>query len=362
MKKTLFAIIVFALAAFNAPALPGVKSFIKDSSGEYVYYRDRSFNRESYIGFLTYDDLTYAARYYAPANEMLPAKTIEFLFTLDSTKSYIDISGERFITPVTQEDAEIVNYIHDLVFEFGKRRQRIGEISPRAEKDKTVNPSVTYVDSTVLLDSGFKSKEEMFQFGGGINIYYDYLVPIFNIKKIETPTDTVFEVVAIGSLKSTDDKSFDNFAPVPAAKCSAHKPAAKKAQKTIDFGTSSITLDEGWKQAGQVENFFFYDDYAMLGAGTILSRDFYLYLKTCLLSSGESFLPWNKISITRKADQVTVYSTGYTGTSNNYKINSFILKSAKLAEDENSMLTIVISEADYKLQKKYFTNILKSWK
>lgn len=362
MKKTFLSIIAFALVAFNAAALPGVKPYIKDNSGDYVYYRDRSFTRESYIGFLTYDDLTYAARYFAPATDTLPAKNIEFLFTLDSTKTYIDISGERFLTPVTQEDAEIVNYIHDLVFEFGKRRQKIGEISPRAAKDKTVNPSVTYVDSTVLLNSGFRSREEMYQFGGDVNIFYDYYVPVFNIKKIESPTGSVFEVAAIGSLKSSDDKSFDAFAPVASASGSSHKKHAKSKAKTYDFGTSSITLDEKWTQAGEIENFFFYGDSAVAGVGTIRSLELDLYIKTCLLSGQGTFLPWDSISIIRDSKQATVYSTVYTGTSNNKKISSFIMQSSKLKKEENAMLTMVINESDYEADKKYYTDILKSWK
>ena len=362
MKKKLLAFLAFAVTAFSAAALPGVKPYIKDKSGEYVYYRDKSFTRESYIGFLTYDELTYAARYFAPATEELPPKNIEFLFTLDPSKSYIDLSGERFLTPVAQEDTEIVNYIHDLIFEFGKRRQNAGEISPRAAQDSSVNPSVTYVDATVLLNSGFRSKEEMYQFGGDVNIYYDYYVPIFNIKKIETVTDSVFEVVAIGSLKSSDDKSFDNFMPSVYADNVTHKAKGKAKSKTYDFGTSSITLDENWEQAGQVENLLFYGDSAMVTAGTINSWELDLYIKTCLLSAQEAYLPWNKISIIKSPKQITVYSTAYTGSTSNKKINSFITQSSKLQKGKNAVLTMVILESDYESYKKYFTNIFKSWK
>lgn len=363
MKKLLISLIVFTAILFTSTALPGVNHFIKDNSGEYVYYRDRSFTRESYIGFLTYDDLTYAARYFAPATEELPAKNIEFLFTLDGSKSYIDISGERFLTPVAQEDTEIVNYIHDLVFSFGKRRQNIGEISPRVETDSSINPAVTYSDATVLLNSGFISSDEMYQFGGKVNIYYDYLVPVFNIKKVENVTESVMEVVAIGALKSSSDRSFSTFSPVKPVEQSSHKISGKKpVTKTLEIGSTKITLDDSWTQAGQVENFFFRGDSAMLGVGMINPEEFYYYLKTSLLSSQDSFLPWEKISIIKSQKQITVYSTAYTGTSNNSKVNSFLLKSGKSSQGEVAMFSLVVFEPDYLKDKKYFTNILKSWK
>ena len=65
MKKiaAFFTILFLTVSAF---ALPGFIPFFQDESGEFVYYRDYSFNRESYVGFLTYDDATYELRYYAP--------------------------------------------------------------------------------------------------------------------------------------------------------------------------------------------------------------------------------------------------------------------------------------------------------
>lgn len=364
MKKSFLAFLAFAVITFSASALPGVNHFIKDSSGEYVYYRDRSFTRESYIGFLTYDELTYAARYYAPASGQEGEKVIEFLFTLDGKKSYIDISGERFLTSVAQEDVEIVNYIHDLVYELGKRRQRIGEISPRAEKDSSINPSVKYVEDAALINSGFKSHEEFLQFGGNVFIFYDYLVPIFNIKKIVSPEGSMLEVVATGLLKSSDDRSFSSFKPLKLSEHSVtHKQKVKKpAAKKIDFEKSSITLDENWTQAGQVENFYFYGDAAMLGVGTIESQNLYLYVKMALVSSPESFVAWDKISFTRTGNRITVKSPAYTGGTDSFKINSFLLKNNKLAADEYEMLSLVVNMGDYNNERKYFTDVLESWK
>ncbi len=362
MKKILLSLFTFSIFIFTTSALPGINSFIQDKSGEYVYYRDKSFTRESYIGFLTYDDTTYAARYYAPAENGLPPKNLEFLFTLDDKKSYIDISGERFITTPLQEDTAIVNYIHDLVFELGKRRLRIGEISPNVKKDKNLNPSVRYVESSELMNCGFVSSEDFFQFGGDVKIYYDYLVPIFNVKKIENLTDSVFEVVAIGTISSSEDKSFSQFIPYKSEKenSATHKLKYKPGTKSalIQFGEASIKLDANWEPAGNIKNYYFCGSSAMLGMGNIAKENYYFYLKLALSSSQESFIPWNKISILENSDRVDIYSSIYNSASNNKRIISFLVNKKEVIP----MLSLTVSENDYNSEKKYYQGILKTWK
>ena len=92
MTKRFFAF-VFASAAlfFEVFALPGVDSYLPDTSGEYVYYKDNTFARESYIGFLFYDESAYSARYYAPANteKMLPEKDVAILLSVNPNSGYM---------------------------------------------------------------------------------------------------------------------------------------------------------------------------------------------------------------------------------------------------------------------------------
>ncbi len=75
-KNTKF-FVACALISFcgSAFALPGFTPSISDVSGEYVYFCDTTFYRSSYICFLTYDNSTFAARYFAPKDEKakLPA-------------------------------------------------------------------------------------------------------------------------------------------------------------------------------------------------------------------------------------------------------------------------------------------------
>lgn len=365
MKKLLTAVIISILAS-SIYALPGVNHFLKDNPGEFVYYKDNSFTRESYIGFLTYNETTFAARYFAPATDSLPAKNIELLYTINPDKEFVELTGERFITPIVPDDTEVINYIHDLIYEFGKRRKNIGEISPAAEQDKNLNPQVQYENkSSLILDFGLKSKEVFDQFGGEVSIYYDYLVPIFNIKLIKNNAgDTVLETVAIGMLKSSADRSFSEFSVIPPApKNPAHKQKNKKPKANeVDFGSTTITLDQNWTTAGQFENVYFYGNAAMLRTAVIDKADFYLYLKTCLLSSKANFVPWKQISISRKADDVKITANSYSGEKDFINISQFKLKNEKMSENENSVLLMVISRQDYEEFQKYYSDILKSWR
>ena len=249
-KKFLF-VSVALFASLNLFALPGVQSPVPDTSGEYVYYRDYSFNRESYIGFLYYDDSTYEARYYAPETESLAAKNIDMLFTVDPNKDRLELTGERFVAPPQQDDIEIVNYIHDLLYELGTRRAKLQE-SVLVDYAKSKGP---------FMESGTKVSEDYEQFGGPVQILYDAAVPIFNLKKIvDYSGRDVFVVVTIGQLESSKDKTFADFVPPKNASKRAAKEvkSAKKETMTfrVEIGKSSALLqtfdaDKNWSLVGQ---------------------------------------------------------------------------------------------------------------
>ena len=117
-KKSLFSVLFFSLFSCLF-ALPGVTKKIPDLSGQFVYYEDKSFERESYFGIIFYDEGTYGLRYFAPSktdvNPLLPKKDIQILFSLDITKKYVELTGERIISAITPEDTDIINYLHDML-------------------------------------------------------------------------------------------------------------------------------------------------------------------------------------------------------------------------------------------------------
>ena len=187
MKKTSVASILFGLVLLVAAltpvaAFPGIQSYLKDESGQYVYYRDYTFPYEAYVGFLHYDEGTYGMRFYAP-NQPLEGvsqaaaqagmaakggmvgvpKSVEILFTVNTETKVTEMTGEKFLTTITGSDTEIVNYLHDLVYEFSARRRKLAD------------PVVTKAVS---------SREDFPQFGGPVTMKYSFDVPIFNLQEI----------------------------------------------------------------------------------------------------------------------------------------------------------------------------------
>ena len=259
--KMVAAGVLFAVcgAAF---ALPGFTPSIADVSGEYVYFCDKTFYRTSYIGFLMYDEGTFAARYFAPSDDKakLPAKSVEIYVTLNPKSDHLEITGEK-IGAVSPEDTEIVNYLHDIMYELSARRKKAG----------TVEPLLSGGKNDFLRDGAIKKKEDFMQFGGRVTVYYDALIPLFNIKLIEDAAGkNVFYAVAAGRLRSSSDRSFTDFTGFPEKYADNRhvfkKTAGKKMNCTLSDG-QRVTLDTNWTQ--QMENVWTCKDAAFLSAGTI---------------------------------------------------------------------------------------------
>ena len=161
-KVKIAAFILAAAGLSTANALPGITQRIPDSSGEFVFYADKSFQRTSYIGFLYYDESTYALRYYAPADPKakLDEKNITLYFTVDPAADHLELTGENITGTNDLNDTDIINYLHDLFYEFTARRQK------------------TAVTEKLVVS------EEFEQFGGLVKIVFNPQVPMFNIQEI----------------------------------------------------------------------------------------------------------------------------------------------------------------------------------
>jgi hypothetical protein len=244
VKRGRFFLLVFGLiffAARDARPFPGVVPYLPESSGYYVYYRDYTFERESYIGFLQYDEGTYAARYYAPANNGLLAAEVGIAFTVDTSKALTDITGEEFTTEiVTSEHIDIVNYLHDLVYEVSSRRRRISAWTKTNTRTVFAN-------------------EQIFQFGGNVVMRYDYYVPVFNLTEITPPQNMnpsisgsaqLFTLVTQGQLSSQEDISFSAFTGMKprVSKPSALNLSHNAAPRSVTVGSCVIALDAQWRQ------------------------------------------------------------------------------------------------------------------
>ena len=350
MKKLILSILTSIILTTATFALPGFTSFIPDSAGEYVYYRDSSFTRESYIGILGYDDSTIQIRYFAPQddNEMLPAKEIAILITVDPASDYWNMTGERIVSTILPDtdDTDIVNYLHDILYEFSARRINAGEV----ESDK------------IILDQDYA------QFGGKVAITFDARIPLFNIRTITDGKGTkVFDCVTIGTIKSSTDNTFELFNGISTVKPSVTKETKKTAKSKIcKFENRQVTLDEGWEQ--KMENFWTLGNDSLITMSVLpkVAEDKNLndlYVQRKLLESTEgSYTDFQNCEIiyTQAKDSYKLVSTSYFPESN---INVCLTKLLTRNKDGGfDYFSISTYQSAYLKNPLYFDKIVKSYK
>ena len=350
MKKLILSILSIFILNAAVSALPGFTAFIPDSAGEYVYYRDNSFSRESYIGILGYDDSTIQIRYFAPQDDdaMLPSKEIAILITVDPKSDFWNMTGERIVSTILpdSDDTDIVNYLHDLLYEFSARRISAFEV----ESDK------------VVVDQDYP------QFGGKVAVTFDARVPLFNIRTITDEKGTkVFDCVSIGTIKSSTDNTFEMFAGVNAPKPTVQKETKKAAKsKLYKFENRSVTLDESWEQ--KMENFWTLGNDSLITMSALpkvsenkVLND--LYVQRKLLESSEgSYTDFQNCEIiyTQAKDSYKIVSTSYFPES---KINVCITKLlTRNKEGGFDYFSISTYQTAYLKNPAYFDKIVKSYK
>ena len=360
IKKVFLSLILSSLTAFSF-ALPGFKPFLPDLNGEYVYYKDNTFERESYIGLLCYDENTFQLRYYAPKSSNLPEKIVATLITVDSSQNFMDIVGENVIVAdyASEDDVDIVNYLHNIMYDFSAQRILLGELTPQTEN---------YKNNVSLKENGLKISADLSQFGGEIYITYDCVIPFFNVKQILNPDGKVlFECVSLGKINSTEDTSFDRFVKVPESgrvKLNSVKP--KKSKKIeCSVGNQKITLDETWEQKNEmmwVQN----NDAIMTMAIYQKPKEEVppLYFQYILI----------RLLLETKADNIIDYaSSEVIFTENGFKINAtsfmpsasktyYTIKYLTLNDDgDYDFMSFAATKSAYIQKRSYFDKILKTY-
>lgn len=375
MKKTSVASILLGLlllvaAVTPAAAFPGIQSYLKDESGQYVYYRDYTFPYEAYVGFLHYDEGTYGMRFYAP-NQPLEGvsqaaaqagvatkggmvgapKSVEVLFTVNTESNVTEMTGEKFLTNITGNDTEIVNYLHDLVYEFSARRRKLAD------------PVVTKEAS---------SREDFSQFGGTVTMKYSFDVPIFNLKEIIGADGAPsFQLATVGALASSSDNSFFEFTGFPAPmqdKARNFTSTQKKPSQKVRYQSQEIKLDHQWTQAA--ENMYLLGDVAMVAmtefqpseqvatAGSTAILD--AFCRNLSLGTTGSYTDWGNRKIQRSKNSLEVSHRTHIPEDNAVSQNfKFITKNKA---GGYSIMTLTIFDRAYKDNRKYFDAIVKSYK
>lgn len=359
-RKSFAVLVCCALAALPAAAFPGIRPHLPDASGQYVYYRDHSFDFEAYIGFLHYDEATYAMRFFAPSYPVQNAparagsgragipKSIELLFTVNPDVDHTDMTGERFLTSVEGADTEIVNYMHDLVYELSARRRKLPEPVVRAQAE---------------------SREDFSQFGGMVTMEYSFDVPIFNLARIVSPDGIpVFELVTAGALVSSDDKSFSAFRGFPAPmgdKQRRFSSAQEKGDTEVKYNTQRVTLDSQWTKAA--DNMFLLGDVAVLVlsdfpassmAGTT-AEILDTFCRIFSLGTQNSYADWGSRKISRTKDELSVEMLYYLPEENAVTRDFKVL--AKNRAGGYSVLSLTVFDNAYKSNRAYFDSILSGY-
>lgn len=360
IKFSLALIVCGLLVLLSATAFPGIKTYLPDYSGQYVYYRDYSFEYEAYIGFLYYDEGTYAMRYYAPQfpetstvqragseRSGIP-KTIEILFTLNPDVDYTDMTGERFLTNISGTDTDIVNYMHDLVYELSARRRKLDE---------------------EIVSSTAESKEDFSQFGGMVTMEYSFDIPIFNLKQITSADGMpLFEIVTVGALAFSDDPSFSQFKGFPAPlndKQRSFTSKKKTPDTEIKYNSQKIKLDNQWIQAA--ENMYMLGNEAVLvlsdfpasaapnGSKMMLDT----FCRTFSLSSQDTYAEWGSRKVTATKNSVAVEMRYYLPLENSVTRDFKIIKKNK--GGDYSVMSLTVFDNAYKTNRSYFDAIVESF-
>ena len=351
MKKQLLCALVASFCCTFLWALPGVRRAVEDTSGEYVYYKDATFSGAAYVGFLYFDEATYAARFWQAADlkAKTPQKDISIYVSAnpDNTKG-LELTGEKLIgaDPTSKEDTQIVNYLHELLYEFTSRRQKA---VMQADGGKTV------------------SKQEFAQFGGDVEIVFDPLVPLFNIQQIKgSDKKAVFAVQAVGRLASSSDESFATFKGVEGLPKDKKRPFKKKRSKKMAAGFEgmSVTVDEQWQKP--MDNLFVLGDFAVLSMATLdvpqgtkgvraqLARRF-------TVGSGGSYALWSYKKIEDEPTQSRVYVASVFFD----PVTGDVTRDFKIAVEGTggvvSVISLAVFDSVYQKNRRYFEGILKSF-
>ena len=337
MKKIVIVSVLLVLFSISLGALPGITEYIPTQSGEYVYYRDYTFEEETYIGFLQYDAGTYAVRYFSPKPKQ-GSSDIHILFTMKSDAVNVELTGEKILGEVTAEDVDTVNYLHDLLYEFNARRKKVNG------KD---------------FSKALRINETFDQFGGNVTMVYEGYIPLYSLESIRSEKgDILFQAEAMGVILDSQDTTFSHFkgfANVPSL------TSGKDAKKN---------LDDQW--VSDAESYWTMGDNALFFLNTVeIDAEEYkkngytvedFFTRYFLLSTGGSYFYLPYASIENKGKTASP-SLLLVNTALSFSGDSVYTKDFKVLLKESEgrywFYVLTIYEGFYKQNKSYFDEFVK---
>jgi hypothetical protein len=277
-----------------------------------------------------------------------------------------ELTGEEFTTEiVTDAQVDIVNYLHDLVYEISARRRKM----PGWSKQNTKTMS---------------SNEHIFLFGGNVVMRYEYYVPVFNLFSVTKPPsagssagEPLFVLATQGLLQSQDDRTFDDFKGMPPrAAPSAQKGAFAANAKPRKFTACGreFTLDEQWEQPSADEPalwtlgddaiFYAETSYVAFPPGSSLNDIPYtaldFYSRDHVMSPQDLYVDCPKTAVEKTAGAVKI-SVSYidpSGSAAAQGMNNFYLIAQR--DDMILVVSFMIFEKSYAANKNYFDALVNS--
>ena len=345
--KTIACAVVF-LCIQAAHALPGFTPYIEDASGEYVYYEDKTFTRKSYVGFLCYDEATYAVRYYAPKTAEDAPLAVTIFVTLNPSSEHLEITGEKQIASGSPRDGEIVNYLEDMMYTLNAHRSKAGSI---VRENERIVP------------------DDIMQFGGKVVVEYDYLIPLFNVARIAKGSDMsiLFDVVSVGKLTSSSDSAFSNFTGFPESyadkKTSSPRKKSSAKKMTLSFDGQKFDADEAWVQ--KMDNMWMLENDAVISMASLpklaeaSQRAEALVIRRLLEGNGTSYADWRRASVRNAGGSYTLAAVFYDTGKN--RATRIVRKLTKRDDGTYAFFTLSVFEGAYASNKSYFDRIVDSY-
>lgn len=306
-------------------------------SGEYVIYRDYSWNTPTWVGFLQYDENTYGAFLYTPEKEA----RVSMLFSTKQSGNKMELIGQRIISSITQDDVETVNYLMFLLPDLYRLQQ---DAAHRSE-------AVPSIQKTVLTSG---------QFGGSVTVSFFSPIPLFGIKAIaDAQARTMLDCTYIGMISQTDDSPFFRFVPHVEKKEDAGC-TLRTNPKTQDIMVDGITLhlDEQWKMIA--DNSFLMGNTAFLTVNTIdpvvfspNPADIPTAIIRFFSRSGKNTLVClDTQTVSYASNILTVTNTVYDKVTE--KLSTDIKYCKKNKEGTYTMVSLTVADAVYAKYSRYF--------
>lgn len=242
----------------ESPAGNPFAAFPAPVSGEYVVYRDYTWAKPTWIGFLYYDDSTYGAFAFTPET----GSRVSMLFSGEAMDGTFVLTGQNIISKITQDDVTAVNYLMRLLPDMYAWRASSGS-APSA----TPNPAP--VARSALLPSLVRQNRAIASFGGEVTLTYAPEVPVFGLQGMGSADGApVLSLVRMGRIQSGGDSAFFDFSPPGEAKAGVDlKVPATRKTESVPVDGVTLNLDDQWTMIA--DNTFLLGDAALIIVDTL---------------------------------------------------------------------------------------------